>query len=106
MPKYLFEANYTLEGTRGLLKDGGSARKAAVEQMAAGLGGKMETFYYAFGGTDAYIIAELPDDVAAAAISMAVGAGGGATTRTTTLISAEQIDQAAKKSVAYRAPGA
>ena len=105
MPKYLFEADYTVEGTKGLLKDGGAKRRAVVEKTVSGLGGRLEAFYYTYGTRDAIVIAELPDDVAAIAISLAVSASGSVTFKTTRLIMPEEIDQAAKKTVAYQAPG-
>jgi len=106
MAKYLFQASYTLDGTRGLIKEGGSSRRAAIEQMVQGLGGKLESIYYAFGETDIFLIADLPDAATAAAISLSVSASGGARVRTIPLMTPEDIDAAAKKSVRYRAPGA
>lgn len=105
MPKYLVQASYTPEGTKGLLKDGGTKRRSAVEQMVSGLGGKLEAFYYAFGDADAYVIVEAPDNVSAAAVSLAVNASGAVSLKTTPLLTAEEIDQAAKRSVTYRPPG-
>lgn len=105
MPKYLFEVDYSVEGTRGLLKDGGSKRRAAVEKSVKSLGGKVEAFYFTFGTRDAITIVELPDNVSAVAMSLAVSASGGVAFRTTPLITPAEIDQAAKKSVGYRPPG-
>jgi uncharacterized protein with GYD domain len=105
MAKYLIQGNYTAEGTRGLLKDGGSKRRAAIKALAESLGGKLETVYYAFGGTDIHIIVDLPDNTAAASASLTVGASGAATVTTTVLLTPEEIDQAVKKSAAYAAPG-
>lgn len=105
MPKYLFQASYTVEGTKGLLKDGGSNRRAAVEQAVKGLGGKLEAFYYAFGEKDVYVIVEAPDNVSAAAVSLAVAASGAASAKTTVLLTVEEMDQATKKTVNYRPPG-
>lgn len=105
MAKYLVQASYTAEGTKGLLKDGGSGRRAVVDQMIAGLGGKLEAFYYAFGDADAYIIVEASDNVTAAAVSLAVNASGAVTLKTIPLLTPEDIDQATKKSVSYRPPG-
>ena len=68
MPKYLLQVNYTLDGVRGVLAKGGSARKAAAQAAAKSAGGKVEEFYFAFGENDAYVIAELPDNAAAAAL--------------------------------------
>ena len=105
MSKYLFEANYTAEGAKGIIKDGGSARRAAVEKAVAGLGGRLEAFYFAFGSRDAYVIVELPDNVTAAAMALAVGQSGLASTKTVVLLTVEDVDAATKKSVAYRGPG-
>ena len=105
MPKYLFEASYTPEGTKGILKEGASGRRAAVEKAIAGLGGKLEAFYFAFGSRDAYVIADLPDNATAAAMALAVGQSGLASTKTVVLLTIEEADAAAKKTVAYRGPG-
>lgn len=106
MPKYLVQVNYTLEGVRGLVKDGGSSRRAVVERVIAGLGGTMESFYFCFGTYDVVVIAELPDNASVAAISLTVGASGAAEVQTTALLSAEEIDDATKRTVAYTPPGA
>ena len=106
MPKYLFHASYTAEGTKGLLKEGGSSRKAHIEQLVKGLGGTLEALYFAFGDTDAYVIVDLPDAASAAAASLSVGAAGSVQLRTTVLMTPEEIDQATKKTVNYRPPGA
>ena len=105
MPKYLFKANYTAEGAKGIMKDGGTARRAAVEKAVAGLGGRLESFYFAFGGTDAYVVADLPDNTTAAAMALAVAQSGKASAHTTLLLTPEDVDAAIKKSVAYRGPG-
>jgi uncharacterized protein with GYD domain len=105
MPKYLFQANYTAEGAKGIHKDGGSARRAAIQKAVAELGGRLEAFYFAFGGTDVYTIVDLPDNVAAAAMALAVAGSGKASARTTVLITPEEVDAAVKKNVAYRGPG-
>lgn len=60
VPKYLIEASYSAEGVRGLASKGGSARRGAVEQLIAAMGGKLESFYFAFGEADVYAVAELP----------------------------------------------
>jgi uncharacterized protein with GYD domain len=106
MATYLWHASYTAEGTKGLLKEGGSKRRAAVQQAVEKAGGKLHAFYYAFGEADLYVIAEFPDHATAAAVSMAVNVAGTATVRTTVLLTAEEIDTAVKKTVSYRPPGA
>jgi uncharacterized protein with GYD domain len=105
MAKYLFEARYTIEGAKGLAREGGSGRRAALAKMAEGLGGKLEAFYFAFGEIDAYVIVDVPDSVTAAAVALAVNQTGAAGVRTVVLISPEDMDKAAKKSVEYRPPG-
>ncbi|MBI2155121.1 MAG: GYD domain-containing protein [Candidatus Rokubacteria bacterium] len=105
MPKYLVQASYTTEGIRGLLKDGGSKRRAAAEQAIKSLGGRLEAFYFAFGDTDAFVIADAPDNISAAAVSLAVGASGAVHAKTTVLLTPEEMDQATKKTVSYSPPG-
>jgi uncharacterized protein with GYD domain len=104
--KYLIQANYVGEGIKGLLKEGGSSRRAAVDKALASVGAKLESFYYAFGDTDAYVIVDAPDNVTAAAVALTVGASGVVTLKTTVLMTPEEVDQATKKSPTYRAPGA
>ena len=105
MPKYLIQASYTQEGVKGLLKDGGSKRRRVVDEGVKALGGKMESFYYGFGDKDVYVIVDAPDNVSVAALSLTVCASGGAETKTTVLLTPEEVDAAAKKSVSYSAPG-
>ncbi|HET7551034.1 MAG TPA: GYD domain-containing protein [Gemmatimonadaceae bacterium] len=105
MAKYLIKASYTAEGTKGLMRDGGSKRRTTVEEMVKKSGGALEAFYYAFGDADVYIICDIPDVASAAAISMAINASGAVELRTIVLIPPEEIDQATKKQVAYRVPG-
>ena len=105
MPKYLYQASYTTEGAKGLLKDGGSKRRAAAEGLVKSLGGKLEAFYYAFGEPDLFIILDVPDNVSAAAGALTVTAAGAVSIKTTVLLSPEELDQAAKKSATYRPPG-
>ena len=88
-----------------LLKEGGSVRREAVEKLFGSVGGKVESFYYAFGDTDLFIVADVPDNVSAAALSLTVNATGAATTKVTVLLTAEEMDAAAKKTPNYRAPG-
>lgn len=106
MAKYMMKATYTIEGTKGLIKDGGSARRAAVQKAVEGLGGRLECFYFTLGEPDAFAIMDVPDAVSIVAMSLAVNATGGAHVSTTALLTPEQIDEAAKKSVGYRPPGA
>ena len=105
MPKYLIRANYVGEGLKGLLKEGGTSRRAVVEKMINSMGGKLEAFYYAFGETDLYAIVDMPDNVSTAAFNLTVAASGAVTLNATVLMTPEEIDQAVKKSPGYRPPG-
>jgi uncharacterized protein with GYD domain len=105
MAKYLFQASYTTEGAKGLLKDGGTKRRQAAKALVESVGGKLEAFYFGFGTTDAYVIVDLPDNVSAAAVSVATMASGAITGNIVVLLTAEEMDQAVKKSAAYTPPG-
>lgn len=106
MPKYLFRSRHTPEGAKGLLRDGGTSRRAESERFVSSVGGKLECFYYAFGATDVFIIADLPDNAAAASLNLAVNTSGAFDTETVVLLTPEEMDEATKKSAAYRPPGA
>ncbi len=105
MPKYMIEASYTVDGLRGLQKDGATGRRAAVGQAVAKLGGRLETFLYALGDHDVVLIMDLPDLVTITALSLSISATGLAHTKTTALLTAEEADLALQKTVAYRGPG-
>jgi uncharacterized protein with GYD domain len=105
MPKYLLQANYIGDGIKGLLKEGGTARRAAAEQAIQSIGGKVEAFYYAFGDTDVYVIVDMPDNVSAAASALIVSASGLVRIKTTVLITPDEMDRAGKVTPSYRPPG-
>jgi uncharacterized protein with GYD domain len=105
MPKFLFVAEYSPEGVKGLLAEGGTARRDAIEKLAASVGGSLESFHFAFGADDAFVVCDLPDNTAAAAIGLTVGASGKAAVRTVALLTPEEVDAAAKQSPTYRPPG-
>lgn len=105
MAKYLMEASYLSKGINGLLKEGGTRRRAAVDELFASLGGKVEAFYYVFGDKDVVIIGELPDNTSAAALALRVNAAGVTTIKTTVLLTVKEIDEAVQKSGTYRPPG-
>ena len=105
MAKYLLQGSYTAEGSKGLLKDGGSKRRTAAKTLVESLGGKIECLYFAFGETDVVAIVDIPDSASAAAASLTIGASGGLTSKLTVLLTPEEIDQAAKKSATYTPPG-
>jgi uncharacterized protein with GYD domain len=105
MPKYLVQGSYVGEGLKGLLKEGGSGRRAAVETVIRRMGGTLESFYYAFGEDDVLGVAEFPDNASAAAFSLAVNASGTVKVRITVLMTPEEVDEATRKTVDFRPPG-
>jgi uncharacterized protein with GYD domain len=106
VPKFLFEASYTLDGVKGVQSAGGSSRRDAVARVAESVGGRLESFHFAFGDRDAYVIVDLPDNESATAVALTVNAAGGANVRNVVLLPPEEVDSAAQRSVAYRPPGA
>ena len=106
MAKYLVSVTYSAEGAKGLRLDGGTKRREVATHAVESVGGRIEAFYFSFGKQDAIIIADLPDHASAAAVSLAVTSTGAARLTTTPLITAEEMDHAAGKKTAYRAPGA
>src|SRR5205807_10137358 len=86
-------------------KDKASGRRASVSKAAEALGGKLEALYYAFGDNDVVVILDLPDNVSASALSLAVSASGLVRTKTTPLLTVDETDQALEKNVSYRVPG-
>jgi uncharacterized protein with GYD domain len=105
MPKYLIQGSYSNEGLKGLLKEGGSKRREAAEQAVKGLGGRLEAYYYAFGEHDFVVIADLPSNVDATALSLTANVSGTLKSCMTVLITPEEVDQATKRTVKFRPPG-
>lgn len=105
MPKFLIHASYTSQGVKGLADQGGSKRKQAAEGLVKELGGRLESFYFTFGESDAIAIVDVPDNASAAAAAMIVNATGAVQTRTTVLLTPEELDEAANKHAPYSPPG-
>ena len=105
MAKYLIQASFTAQGAKGLLKEGASGRKKAVEQAVKSIGGKVEALYWAFGEHDTVLIVDLPDNAAAAAFSLTISSSGAVRTATTPLLTVQEVDAACKQAVKYRPPG-
>ena len=106
MPKYLLEVSLSKKGLQGTLKAGGTARRAAAEALVKSVGGKLESFYYAFGDRDVFVLIEVPDNASAARVATAVTASGAGSVKTTVLLSPKEIDQIGKSTPDYRPPGA
>jgi uncharacterized protein with GYD domain len=106
MPKFMFHGSYSAAGAAGILKDGGAGRMKAIDALASSLGGSVESAYWALGKDDFFITADLPDNKAAAALSLTVAASGAVNISTAELFSAADVDEIASRHVTYRAPGA
>lgn len=105
MPKYLWKASYSPAGVRGVAQEGGSGRVEAVKKATESVGGTLDAFYFAFGGADAYVIADLPDNETAAAVALTVNGSERASVETIVLITPEEMDAASKKNVDFRPAG-
>ena len=105
MPKYLFKASYMPAGAQGLMKEGGTSRRDTIRKLAETSGGKLESFYFAFGETDAYDTVDVPNHSTAAAIALAVNSSNATRVTTVVLMTPEEIDEASRTTVEYRAPG-
>ena len=106
MPKYMWKVSYSAEGLRGLMKQGAADRAAQIAKITSANGGTLEGFYFAFGETDVYVIADLPGDTTAAAIAMAVAASGTAGMQTVKLLTPAEVDEARGIQTGYVPPGA
>ncbi len=105
MPKYLIEASYTAEGAKGLIREGGTRRRESIEKMVKQYEGRLESFYFAFGDADVYAIIDVPSHAVASAMALSINQSGAVKVRTVVLITPEEVDQAVKKTLEYRAPG-
>ena len=104
MPKYLVEGSYTDQGLKGLMKEGGSERRAMVDRLAREMGGKLEVFYFCFGSDDFVIILDLPSNMDMAATAIVAQASGTVKSRVTVLMTPEEVDQAVQRKVDFRPP--
>ena len=104
MARYLTQFSYTPDGIKGLAQEGGSKRRAAVEQAIKAAGGKLEAFYFCFGESDGVAVIDGVQE-SMLGVLLAIGASGAVKLKTTVLIEPEEIDQAIKKLPSYRAPG-
>ena len=105
MPLFLTQAAYTQESWQALINNPQN-RMDAIRPAIEKLGGKLISGYFAFGDYDIVAIAEMPDNVSAAAIAIAFAAGGSCKSlKTTPLMSmAEGIDALKKAAQSgYRA---
>lgn len=105
MAKYLLKARYSAEGARGLLDEGGTARADVARKAVESVGGTLESFYYAFGDTDVFAVADLPDAASAAAVALTIGSSGKVGVETVVLLTPAEIDEASKRQTDYTPPG-
>ena len=106
MAKYLLKVSYSPEGIKGVMKEGGTSRATTIEKILASVGGSLESFYFAFGTDDVYVIAEVPDQATAMAVAAAVGSSGAISSyETVVLVEPSEVDAAMNISVGYRPPG-
>ena len=107
MSKYMIKASYSPEGIKGVMAKGGSARVDAIKKLASGVGGSLESCYFAFGDDDLYAIVDAPSHEAMAAIAGTVTSTGALSSyQTIVLLTADEIDAAAKQTIDYTPPGA
>ena len=105
MPKWLLQTSYSVEGVRGLAKEGGSKRRAALDESVSSVGGRVDAFYFVLGDYDIVAIVDLPDSVSVAALALAGGASGTNRVKASLLVTAEEMDRAAATPVTYRPGG-
>lgn len=97
MPSYLVQLSYSSGSLAALIKKPHN-RVAAVSKSVEKLGGRIEGGWLSFGDYDVVVVLEMPDNVSAAALSMAFGAGGGCkSVKTTPLISLDEAVLVMKK---------
>lgn len=105
MPRYLWQVTYSAEGARGLLAEGGTARRDEITHMVESVGGTVEACYFALGAHDLIVIGTVPDDVAASTLAVRTAASGAARSEAVSLLTPEQLDEAVGRAAEYRAPG-
>ena len=106
MPRFMVVGRYTPEGAKGLAKEGGTGRRTAIAEAVESVGGKVEAVYFAFGADDFFVVLDLPDSAAAAAISVKAAQTGTVASRMILLMTPEEMDAAVAKNVKFRPPGA
>ncbi len=105
MPKFLIEASYQPEGARGVAQKGGTARRETISQLIGSMGGSVESFYFAFGDADVYVVADLPSNEAASALALSINQSSATKVKTVVLLTPEQVDEASRMTPDYRPPG-
>lgn len=83
MPAYLYRVGYTSESWAAQIQKP-TNRLESITPIVKGLGGRVLSFYYAFGEDDVVLICQMPDNKAAAALALAAASGGALSHITTT----------------------
>ena len=107
MPYYMIQGAYTSESWATQIANPQN-RIEMVRPVFEKLGGRIESAYFAFGEYDIVVIAEFPDDISAAAVSVTINAGGAfKTAKTTPLMTIEEGVEVLRKAggTGYRPPG-
>ena len=106
MPLYMIQASYSAQATASMVKNP-QDRAAAIRPMIERMGGKLQDLWFCFGEYDIVAIAEVPDNVTAAAMAMAIGSSGAMSAyRTTPIMTTADAKKAMEKAggVGYQAP--
>ena len=107
MPHYMVQGAYNGEAWAAIVKNP-EDRTGPVKALAESVGGRLESFYFCFGKDDFVAIADVPDNVSAAALAIAVSSSQAFRhLRSTPLLTTKEIVEAAKKAgkATYKAPG-
>jgi uncharacterized protein with GYD domain len=97
MPFYLIRASYTSTATSNMVQHP-QHREEVLRRSCESLGGRMHHFFFSFGEYDAMVLAELPDNRAAAALSLSAEASGALRAiHTTVLLTVDEAMAAMKQ---------
>ena len=105
MPTYLYHGHYINEGVPGLIKDSGTGRETSIRSLIGAFGGKCHAVYYGLD-TDAYAVAEMPDNLTAYQVALIWNKSGRLNVQTIPLLTPVEMDAVTNiKRHDYRAPG-
>jgi uncharacterized protein with GYD domain len=104
MPIYITQGRYTREAVKGMIMRP-EDRADAISRLLSKAGGRLLGYYVTFGEYDFLSIAELPNDIQAAAALLAAASGGGVTDLRTTVAMTSVEAQGAFAAASDLAPG-
>ena len=105
MAKYLFTFTYGAAASKGLLREGGTAREKIGRKTIEAMGGNLDVFYYAIGPDDGYFICDFPDEKGVVQ-GMTILRSNGFSVSAVRLLTSQEIDEALKDHVDYTPPTA